>query len=242
MAGSGSGSTQAATEPAAVSPEISPEPAKVADENSMDRNSRSDIAVTGKIGSLGLGAELDLGLTDSLGARIGLNSFTYKYNANSGTVNYDFKLQLQTISALADWYPFQGSFRTSAGLMYNNNKVNLAGLPTGVSYTINGTTYNSADVGSLQGTMSFNKVAPYLGIGWGNPAAKDKGWGMTSDIGVLFQGSPKTSLVATCGATLPAPQCTTLQSDAAAENTKLQSALSNFKFWPVVSVGISYQW
>jgi hypothetical protein len=238
----GSVSASPAAETATTSPEISPEPATAADESSMDTNSRSDVAVIGKVGSLGLGAELDLGLTDSLGARIGLNAFTYKYNTTSSSVNYDFKLQLQTVSALADWYPFQGSFRTTLGVMYNNNKVSLAGLPTGGTYTINGTTYTSADIGSLQGDMSFNKVAPYIGIGWGNPAAKDKGWGMTSDIGVLFQGTPKTSLVATCGATLPAPQCTTLQSDTAAENTKLQNDLSNFKWWPVVSVGISYQW
>lgn len=244
MAGSDSASTRAAAETATpvVIPEVSPEPAKAADENAMDTNSRSDVGLTGKIGTLGYGAELNLGLTDSVGARIGLNAFTYKHNANSSTVNYDFNLQMQTVSALADWYPFKGSFRTSAGLMYNNNKVSLAGLPTGGSYTINGTTYTSADVGSLQGTMTFNKVAPYLGIGWGNPVAKNKGWGMTSDIGVLFQGNPKTSLVATCGATLPAPQCTTLQNDAAAENTKLQNDLSNFKWWPVVAIGISYQW
>jgi hypothetical protein len=227
----------------AASPEISPEPSTAADENFMATNSRSDLAVVGKIGSLGLGAELDLGLTDSLGARIGFNAFNYKYNTTSSTVNYDFKLQLQTVSALADWYPFEGSFRTSAGLMYNNNKVSLAGLPTGGTYTINGTTYSSTEVGSLQGDMSFNKVAPYIGIGWGNPAAKDKGWGMTSDIGVLFQGNPKTSLVATCGTAIAGTGiCTQLQSDAAAENTKLQNDLRNFKWWPVVSVGISYQW
>jgi glycerate kinase len=116
-------------------------------------------------------------------------------------------------------------------------------LPTGGTYTINGTTYSSTDVGSLQGDMSFNKVAPYIGIGWGNPAARDKGWGMTSDIGVLFQGTPKTSLVATCGAAIAGTAtCTQLQSDTAAENTKLQNDLRNFKWWPVVSVGISYQW
>ncbi len=240
-AGNNSGPDQTA---AAASSNESAESAKAADANPMDRNSRSDVAMNLKIGSLGLGAELDLGLTDSLGARIGLNSFTYKYNANSSTVNYDFKLQLQTISALADWYPFQGSFRTSAGLMYNNNKVSLNGLPTGGTYDINGNTYSAAEVGSLQGSLSFNKVAPYIGIGWGNPAEKNKGWGMTSDIGVLFQGNPKTSLVATCGTAAPAGSaaCTQLQSDTAAENTKLQSDLSNFKWWPVVSVGISYQW
>ena len=90
--------------------------------------------------------------------------------------------------------------------------------------------------------MVFNNIAPYLGIGWGNPVAKDKGWGVTTDIGVLFQGSPKTDLVATCGATAPPLTCTQLQSDTAAENDRLKNNLSNFKFWPVMSIGISYQW
>ncbi len=224
---------------AAASPKESPEPAKAVDTNPMDKNSRSDVAMNVKLGSLGLGAELNLGLTDSLGARIGLNSFTYKYNANLSTVNYDFKLQLQTGSALADWYPFKGSFRTSAGLMYNNNKVSLGGLPTGGNYDINGTTYSTAQIGSLQGTMSFNKLAPYFGIGWGNAVAKNKGWGLTSDIGVLLQGKPKIDLVVTCTDPLI---CTQLQKDAVAENTKMQNDLRHFQWWPVVSIGISYQW
>ncbi|MEO8333080.1 MAG: hypothetical protein ABI479_11665 [Gallionella sp.] len=200
------------------------------------------MAVTGKIGTLGIGAELNMGFSDSVTGRIGFNSFTRNYNANSNQVNYDFKLQLQTVSGLADWYPFSGSFRTSGGLFYNNNKVGLNAKPSGGTYTIGATTYNAADVGSLQGEMSFNTVAPYIGIGWGNPVAKDKGWGMTSDVGVLFQGKPKTSLTATCGPTLPAPNCTQLQTDAAAENTKVQNDLSSFKFWPVISIGVSYQW
>ena len=87
--------------------------------------------------------------------------------------------------------------------------------------------------------MSFGNVSPYLGIGWGNPVARDKGWGMTSDIGVLFQGSPRTNLTATCS---PSPCSGTTQGNVATENAKLQSDLKNFKFWPVVSVGISYQW
>ncbi|HSN39701.1 MAG TPA: FecR family protein [Burkholderiales bacterium] len=232
--------TQGSPEPAQAPEEKAP--AQEADKKALAANSRSDVGLTGKIGTLGYGLELNLGLSDSVSARLGINAFSYKYNATSSTVNYDFKLQLRSASALADWYPFEGSFRTSAGVLYNDNKVSLDALPTGGTYTINGTTYAASDVGSMQGTMTFNKVAPYFGIGWGNPVAKNKGWGMVSDIGVLFQGQPRTSLVATCGATLPAPQCTALQKDAAAENAKLESDLKNFKWWPVVSIGISYQW
>ncbi|OGT15163.1 MAG: hypothetical protein A3J49_08590 [Gallionellales bacterium RIFCSPHIGHO2_02_FULL_57_16] len=175
-----------------------------------------------------------MGFSDSITGRVGFNTFTYKYNGNSGTTNYDFKLQLQTVSALADWYPFSGGFRTSAGLLYNNNKLTLKALPNVTAYTVGGTTYPTG-ISSVEATIAFNKIAPYLGIGWGNPVAKDKGWGMVSDFGVMFQGSPKTNLVVTC------TTCPTAN-EIAAENAKLQSDLSSFKFWPVVSVGVSYQW
>lgn len=241
MAGSGSDSIASASK-AAIPVTSTTEQAKAADKNESVMNNKSGKGLTAKIGTLGVGAELNLGISDRLSARVGFNAFNYKYNTTSDTVNYDFKLQLQTISALADWYPFAGWFRTSAGLLYNNNKVSLDGKPTGGSYTINGNTYLATDVGSLQGTMTFNKVAPYLGIGWGNPVAKNKGWGLASDIGVMFQGKPKTNLTATCGPTLSPTACTQLQTDTATENTKLQDDLSNFKWWPVVSVGISYQW
>ena len=243
MAGGESESTEEAAPEEAAPVEAVPEAAPEETNNVMQAaGEESGVGVTGKIGTLGLGAELNLALSDSFGARIGYNTFTYNYNANASSVNYDFKLKLRTFSILGDWYPFDGGFRTSAGLVYNDNQANLTGKPSGGTYDINGTTYNATDIGSLKGTMVFNNIAPYLGIGWGNPVAKDKGWGVTTDIGVLFQGSPKTDLVATCGATAPPLTCTQLQSDTAAENDRLKNNLSNFKFWPVMSIGISYQW
>ena len=218
----------------APEPEPTPEPAKT--------DTRSGKGLTGKVGTLGYGAELSFGSSDRFSTRLGVNALTYKRTANSGTVNYDIKLQLQTAGAVVDWYPFEGSFRTSGGLFYNNNKASFASNPTAGNLIINGVTYTSAQVGSLQGTMKFNKAAPYLGIGWGSPVAKNKGWGLVSDFGVLFQGKPKTSLTATCGPALVGAACTQLQTDAAAENAKLQSDLSNFRRWPVISLGISYQW
>lgn len=226
-----------------VSPEIGlqkpAEPAKVADQKEMGADSKSGRGLTGKIGTLGYGAELNFGISDSVSARVGFNNYSYKYNANSSAVNYDFKLQLQTASAVVDWYPFAGSFRSSIGLLYDNNKVSFGANPTGGSFIINGVTYSTAQVSSLQGTITFNKAAPYIGIGWGNPVAKDKGWGLVSDIGVLYQNTPKIDLAVTCTDPLI---CAQLQTDAMAEHTKLQNDFRNYKWWPVVSIGIFYQW
>ena len=227
-------STQAAEPPAPV---VSTEEPAV----QRETEGRSGAALTGKIGTLGLGAELNMSISDSVSARFGINAGTY-YSANSRVSNnYDSNIQLQTASALADWYPFQSSFRTSGGIFYNNNNAVLKAIPSGGIYTINGVQYPATGISSLQGTMSFNSVAPYIGIGWGNPVEANKGWGLTTDIGVLFQGNPRIDMSATCTLTAPGG-CAAFNADLEAERAKLESDLSNFIWWPVASIGITYQW
>ena len=204
-----------------------------------------NIAISGKIGlTTGYGIEATLG-NDNFSGRVGANKYNINENGNANNMNFDFKLQLQSVSALADWYPFSGRFRVSGGLYSNKSKIEMTAVPdAGSTYTINGVTY-AADtaVSSLQGRLTFSPMSPYLGIGWGNPVANGKGWGMVSDIGVIFQGAPKYSLSATCGAALTAPECTQMQSDVAAEQASQQNDLNNsFRYWPVLSIGVSYQW
>ena len=201
--------------------------------------------MSGKLGiTTGYGVELTMG-GDRYSGRVGYNKYDYNKTGNASSMDFDFKLKLQSVSALADWYPFEGKFRVSGGLYNNNSKIEMTAIPgAGTNYTINNQSYpaNSA-VSSLQGRMTFSPTSPYLGIGWGNPVAKGKGWGMVSDIGVIFQGSPKYSLTATCGPALNATQCTSLQNDVAAEQAKQQTDLNNsFKYWPVLSIGLTYQW
>ena len=237
MAGAAGNASEAAP-PEEAKPEPAPAPAEKeipAEEN------RSGVAVTGKVGTLGVGAELNVAFSEYAGARIGYNAFKYTRNATVSSVNYDADAQLRTVSILGDWYPFAGSFHASAGLMYNDNQAKYDGVPTGGTYLINGKTFQSTDVTSLSGTLSFDNVSPYLGIGWGNPVAKDKGWGMSTDIGVLFQGSPNTTLAATCSPTALPGACPT-QADLDAQNAQMQNDLKNYKLWPVISIGISYQW
>ena len=197
------------------------------------------LAVSGKVGTLGMGLELTKSVSDSFTGRLGFNTFSYNTNITKSSINYNANLQLQTVSALADWYPMQGAFRATTGLYYNNNQFSLAGKPTGGIYTIGGQTYTAADIGSVNSSVSFNKIAPYLGLGWGNPAGQGKGWGLVSDFGVLFQGQANTTLDATCAN--PAV-CAQLQGSVITERAKLQNSLSNFKLYPVASVGVSYQW
>ena len=229
----------AASAPAAAAP--APEPAKTADKNIVSK-SRFGLALTGKVSTLGIGAELSTNIFDGVNARFGINGGNYKYNGNAGSSSYQNDLQMQSASLIFDWYPIKSSFRASGGLIYNNTKSVF--VPTGSSLLLNGNQYFTSGTGpnalsTFEGTMSFMPVAPYIGIGWGNPVEKNKGWGLVSDFGLLYQGEPTIDLVVGCATPTG---CPTLQADANAANAKLQSDLSKYKLWPVVSIGVSYQW
>lgn len=196
------------------------------------------VYVNGGTTGFGLGVA---GGSNSLVGRLGFDTWKRTFDQNNANGNYKVDLKLQTVSALLDWYPFDGAFRTTLGLVANGNKATLSSTPTGGSYTFNGVSYPAAQVGSYSGEMKFNSTAPYLGIGWGNPVAKAKTWGFVSDIGVLFQGSPKVSSTVTCGAAIVGTQtCTDLQNSVAAGAAKLETDMKNYKYYPVISIGLSY--
>jgi hypothetical protein len=192
------------------------------------------VAVGAKLSTLGYGAELSTPLSDGFNARLGLNQFTYSRTGTTSDVDYDVKLKLQTVAAIADWHPFEGVFRMSLGYVYDNNRIEMTGKPSaGGTYDFNGTPYAVTDV---KGKLSFNKGAPYIGLGWGNPVAKDSNWGFSFDIGAMYQGKPKLSLSAN--------GCTAISGCAAnleAERAKAESDLGSYKWWPVIALGVSYK-
>lgn len=201
---------------------------------------QAETAVSADLGTTGLGLHVSLPIQPNLNARLGANYLTHSYSGHTSDVNYDFDMKLQTFDALLDYFPGESSFRLSAGLVYNGNQIDAKGKSSsGATYKLGANTYTASDIGTVKGNIDFRKLAPYLGLGWGNPV-KTAGWGFTSDLGVLFQGAPSTSLVNTeCN--LSAAQCTQLATDVAAENVKLNDKVHNFRFYPVLRVGASYR-
>jgi hypothetical protein len=199
----------------------------------------ADTSIGLSAGTLGGGIELAHAFTERLGIRIGANGLKYDSTETYQSVDYDSKLKLATGELLFDWFPFANNFRISAGAMYNGNKLTLSGKPSpGGTYTINGVSYPASAIGSLDGNVDFTKAAPYFGLGYGRPVGR--GFSLTADLGVLFQGSPHSTLTATCGPGTPAATCTQLQSDVAAEQAQLNDDLHKYQYYPVVSIGLAY--
>jgi hypothetical protein len=194
-----------------------------------------DFGADVKAGTLGAGAELSKAFGDNFSLGLGINRYDYKTAKTESGVDYDITFKLQSVSLLASYHPFGGAFRLTAGALYNNNELSLTGKPSaGSTYDINGVTYTAAQVGTLTGTLTFHKTAPYLGIGWGNrPGSR---LGLTADLGVLYQGSPSLALSATGALGNPA-----LASDLEQERKSTESALSRYRWYPVLSVGLYFR-
>jgi hypothetical protein len=190
------------------------------------------------VSTLGGGLELATPLTESYTARLGFNTFKLSADENSGGLNYTGDLKLSSVAALVDWRPWDGVTHLTAGVIFNNNKLELNATATsGTNYDIDGVIYTANTGDSINTAVEFNKAAPYLGIGWsGQP--KKQGFSFSTDIGILFQGSPKASVTA-AGAWTGAGGQTVTDLVADAQN-QLNSDLSNFKYYPVISIGIGY--
>jgi hypothetical protein len=198
----------------------------------------SPYGITASVGTTGLGVHLSTRVAQDLNARLGVNFLNYSGSASTQHVDYDLKLKMGSLDALLDYFVAQGEFRISGGLVYNRNKVTATGKPNATgTFTLNGQQFSTAQLGTLNGEIDFKKIAPYLGIGWGNSLRKDRGWGFSGDLGVLFQGSPRTTLTSSTNC-LGDPVC---QASLAAENQSLNDKVHNFKAFPVVRVGATYR-
>ena len=196
-----------------------------------------------KASTLGAGLEYQRNFQPKTNFRLGFNTWTYDQDGTEGGIQYQADLELRTLGLIVDYHPWEGIFRVSGGVMYNGNELEMqASLATAGTVDIGGRTYTIGANDFLRNSVEFNKIAPYVGLGWGNALSQDKKWGFLFDIGLVVQGDPdinvSTSDFTTSNAGITADQFAT---DVAAEKKELEDALDSFNIYPVVSLGISYK-
>ena len=188
-----------------------------------------------RLGTRGIGLELESLVNDRFGIRGLVNGGSVSYDYGESGIRYDGKLRFGTGFLLADWHPYAGGFRLSGGLAYNNQRFAGTARPGAGTININGSNY-SAQVGSLDGRVALSKASPYLGVGWGlTPRAGSRVY-FSADLGVMYQ-RPSATLTGSCGPALPASVCSQLQSDIRGEEAEFRDAADDLRFNPVISVG-----
>ena len=200
---------------------------------SLSGNALADFGVGFKAGTLGLGVEGRYKPLPNIDVRVGANVYDYEDTDTRAGVNYDSTLNLETFYATANLSFPLSPLRLTAGLFSNGNEVNLTSVDS-ATFDIGGNTYTAADVGTLSSTTSFGSTSPYVGIGYDFEIFGKVG--LNLDLGLLWQGEPEVSLLAD-GLLATDPG---FQSALEAERQQLEDDISDYKAWPVISLGFVY--
>ena len=257
--------------PVPVPPPAPPEDGTPEESSSRPDGQKSGWAIVPEISTLGIGGHIVKKIVPQVNARVGINAFSLGFDGIDTDVDYDADLNLFNISTILDIHPLKNSgLRLSGGLIFGNNNFDGAadvsqlvidGLAEEEELDddviealegIEGLANVDADVEIASG------VSPYLGIGGGNAVGEGKGFGLWWNLGVVFSGSPDIDL----NTNLASEQ---IQAEFAGtefegevdrivnetedsldevidgEEDDIQDALDFVDIYPVVSLGISYQ-
>lgn len=194
----------------------------------------ADFAIIPKVGTNGYGIEAAFG-KPSVQLRAGVGKGSYDRQVSEGQLDYDGTLELSNYSAMLDFYPGGRSFRLSVGAVANDNRIDLLATGTG-TYVLDGVSYDISSVGNITGDVTFNSFSPYVGIGFGNPLGSSRRVGVTLDIGAMYQGEPKLHLQA--NPTNPAVLPPGFNDHLEAERAATEAEMSEYKYYPVVALGL----
>ncbi len=184
-----------------------------------------------KAGTLGLGIEATWRPVPYLDFRAGLNKYDYDVSGSQAGIDYNSELNLDSVYVTANFRVPLNPLRFTVGIFSNGNEVSMASQgPIG---SIGGVPYLPSEIGTLRSAVSFESTAPYLGIGFDFRAFNRVG--INLDFGVLWQDSPIVTM--TSDGTLAGDPLF----DAALESERLEleSALEDFKVYPVISLGFA---
>ena len=219
----------------------------------------SGVAAGVTLGLAGIGFDVATPLVRRhLNLRGGAAFFNYNTTFTVDSLNIVGALKFQSAKAVVDWFPFRGAFRISGGMTFaNQTAFNATLVPTaGQSFSVNSVNYYSYPTNPITGTGVFTfggSTAPRITLGWGN-MLKEKGHiGFQTEFGAEFISTPTVvyaisgtgcqnynggavgsdSSYSNCG---PIPA-----SNVAAQQASIQSDLNPYRFFPILSIGLSYR-
>jgi hypothetical protein len=201
----------------------------------------------------GLGGSASWRFSDNFGVRGGVNYFSYDTDEFTYTTKptgvgsqdqkYAVTLRLLSEPLALDYYPSANSaFHVSVGVLVNQNRFSATVKNSGVvnsTYTFNGVDYLQSAVGDLDLEVKQQTLSPYLSVGTSFYFGKSKRWALSGELGVAYTGSPKVSL--TSPGHDPALDLTpNFSDDVSGEEAKIEKDAEDFKFYPIVKIGVSY--
>lgn len=207
--------------------------------STMGRAGEGDVGVAVNGGTLGIGGEASVELGSAFTLRGGVNYLKFSFDSTIEDLDYTMEPEFKNGGLLLDWFPFAGAFHLTGGVYFNGNQVDVDGLYRADRIPEEYQQYSYLrDLAHVRGTVEFNALAPYLGLGWASNRT-GRGWGVAVDLGVMFQGSPEVTdlrLEDPIGVGgLPE-----VQDFLAEQKRAIEDDLENFQYYPVATLSLRY--
>ena len=198
-------------------------------------NRKFNLALSANYGSYSSGLELHTKPADNLGLRIGIYdgkfSGAYITNVQKNNIFVLAELNLSMFNFMIDYFPIKHSvFRFTGGFAINNNRY-FGKLSPVNSQKFGLIVYSPEKLGNIEFVAKGSKIAPYIGIGFGNSVPKYK-LGLGLDIGVFYHDRPNFTIVGNGSFTPTANE----------ENTYIMdNAFKSFAFFPFFNFSVKYR-
>jgi len=154
--------------------------------------SAQGLALAGRAGTLGLGAEAAVGLGERLALRGGVGLLPFEPSVTIEDIDFTLSLPDTWFNIGADLY-LGGGFRLGGGMLFKSDDPSIDGRPT-ESVEIGGRDYTPEEIGNIVGTFDSGSSAPYVLLGFGRHVLS--GIGLFADFGVAFMGEQEVGLEA----------------------------------------------
>ena len=195
--------------------------------------SAQGFGLAARAGTLGVGPEAALGLTDAFVIRGGIGLTTFDPSVTIDDIAFTLTLPDRWVTIGADIY-LGGTFRIGGGMLFKSENPMLAGEITG-SVDIGDMTYTSTEVSQLNGTLDSKEQAPYVLIGFGKHTSS--GIGLFIDVGAAFLGESDVSLEATGDPAII--DSAEFQAELRRQETNIEEDLGSYiNVWPILSIGL----
>jgi hypothetical protein len=198
--------------------------------------SAQTLSLGARAGTLGLGGEIGVGLTNLIVVRAGAGILPVSFSGELGQndLQFDVKPTSPLMNVGVDVALGGFGLRVGGGLMFLPNESEIEGRYTG-TVNFGGRQYQGSEIGDLTGLVDHGSNAPYVKLGFGSMTGR--GMNIFMDLGAGF---------------LPEPTLTMSASGPAASQPEFQAALENerasietnirkyARIFPIISLGVRY--
>lgn len=187
------------------------------------------------VGTQGIGAAFNYGVTKGLAVRAGVNAIPIKANDvfkisgfnSTSHVSADF----YNLHVLADYTPFeqQNWFRVVGGFAYFVKAKGNVRITPSDDYKYGDLTLTEDQIGYVDLIVDWKGLAPYLGIGFLPSFPKNK-FNVNLDLGTYYLPKPDANIIGTG-----------ILSGNSSQTNQFRSNIKDYRWLPILQVNFNYK-